>query len=779
MKKSLLTTLVYLFSIVLAVSAPVDEQKARKLASDFLRSKMPATRSVSTNLTRAVTGVVDGPDAAVYVFNTDNAFVIISGDDSTMPVLGYCDKGKFDVNNAPDGLKDLIRYYQQEVKRFNAYTRDEAITIHDPVAPLIKTTWNQTAPYNLDCPIDTTTDKQSVTGCVATAMAQVMYYYQYPDSFAWNDMKLSYAKEDTTAAAYAVAKLMADVGNSVYMDYFSNGSSASPLLISEALRYDFGYSETTEYVDRTRYTSIEWDELVYNELKSGRPVLFGAQAVSPSQGMGGHQFIIDGYDDQGYYHVNWGWGGSSDGFFMLSVLNPYYQSTGGNSGSSGYNFFTSAVVGIMPAEKPMKKTARLFQETLYIENDMGTYTRTSSSEGFPAFNVKALVYNAMLPEETRNYDVSFDLYQDDEFLGSFAQGKIEDVEYNYGRTIGINGLSISNELPDGKYQIRLNAKESVKIGVDWALCLGGLDCWIDLDINGLIMTTKCHGANSDESYSFDVDTVVVGDTKQQAKIMKMKIELTSKNKTSNAPIFLWGTTSENPDEPSVLITGVGSNLDPNETGVVELEYTPQRSGKFTFYLSGNYKELSDTLYTFTVDVAEMSMAEVVMDYVLSVDDAEQLSDNTHTVAADRIKGSLTLTNNGTETYEDALYIILSKSSVNQKTKSYVKSDQIVHNISVPVSESIVLPFEFANLINEQYYAIRIGAIEKGKQKYLKDFEYSDIYFVSCDTGIDAIRLDAPDAEVYDIRGVRLGKASELKSLPKGVYIINKKKVINK
>ena len=546
-------------------------------------------------------------------------------------------------------------------------------------------------------------------------------------------MKLSYAKEDTTAAAYAVAKLMADVGNSVYMDYSSNGSSASPLLISEALRYDFGYSETTEYADRTRYTSIEWDELVYNELKSGRPVLFGAQAVSPSQGMGGHQFLIDGYDDQGYYHVNWGWGGSSDGFFMLSVLNPYYQSTGGNSGSSGYNFFTSAVVGIMPAEKPMKKTARLFQEALYIENDMGTYTRTSSSEDFPAFNVKALVYNAMLPEETRNYDVSFDLYQDDEFLGSFAQGKIEDVEYNYGRTIGINGLSISNELPDGKYQIRLNAKESVKIGVDWALCLGGLDCWIDLDINGLIMTTKCHGANSDESYCFDVDTVVVGDTKQQAKIMKMKIELTSKNKTSNAPIFLWGTTSENPDEPSVLITGVGSNLDPNETGVVELEYTPQRSGKFTFYLSGNYKELSDTLYTFTVDVAEMSMAEVVMDYVLSVDDAEQLSDNTHTVAADRIKGSLTLTNNGTETYEDALYIILSKSSVNQKTKSYVKSDQIVHNISVPVSESIVLSFEFANLINEQYYAIRIGAIEKGKQKYLKDFEYSDIYFVSCDT----------------------------------------------
>ena len=416
MKKSLLTTLLYLFSIVLAVSAPVDEQKARKLASDFLRSKMPATRSVSANLTRAVTGVVDGPEAAVYVFNTDNAFVIISGDDNTMPVLGYSDNGKFDVNNAPDGLKELIRFYQQEVKSFNAGTRGETIVIHDPVAPLIKTTWDQSVPYNLDCPIDTITQKQSVTGCVATATAQVMYYYQYPDSFAWNDMKLSYSKDDTSSAAYAVAKLMADVGASVFMNYSSSGSSAASSFVSEALRYSFGYSGTTEYTNRENYTSKEWDELIYNELKLGRPVLYAAQAISPSQGESGHAFVVDGYDDQGYYHVNWGWGGGSDGFFMLSVLNPYYQSTGGNAGSSGYSISPLAIVGIKPAETPMAKTARLYQRSLYIDNDKGTYTRTSTSNAFPAFDVKALVYNMVLPEETRTYDVSFDFYQDGEFL---------------------------------------------------------------------------------------------------------------------------------------------------------------------------------------------------------------------------------------------------------------------------------------------------------------------------------------------------------------------------
>ena len=175
----------------------------------------------------------------------------------------------------------------------------------------------------------------------------------------------------------------------------------------------------------------------------------------------------------------------------------------------------------------------------------------------------------------------------------------------------------------------------------------------------------------------------------------------------------------------------------------------------------------------------MSMVDVVMNYTMSVDNAEQLSDGSFTVAADRLKGSITITNNGTETYDDALYIILLKSSGNNKIDSYYSVDQIVNSVSVPVGDSVVLPFEFANLLKEQYYAVLVSGIEKGEHKYLKGFAYSDIFYVVGDTGIDAIMLDAPDAEVFDIRGVRLGKASELKSLPKGVYIINKKKVINK
>ena len=173
MKKSLLTMFVSLFSIILAVAAPVDEQKARQLASDFLSNMNPhGTRSGNAELTRAVTGVADGNDAAIYVFNSDNSFVIISADDRTPAVLGYSDHGAYDMKKAPDGLKAMLGWFQASVRNYST-TRGE-VAIHDAIKPLLTTKWNQHSPYNLLCPYDEKNDAPSVTGCVATAMAQIM-----------------------------------------------------------------------------------------------------------------------------------------------------------------------------------------------------------------------------------------------------------------------------------------------------------------------------------------------------------------------------------------------------------------------------------------------------------------------------------------------------------------------------------------------------------------------------------------------------------------------------
>ena len=784
MKKYVLTTLVCLFSILLTVAAPIDEQSARKLANDFLRGKMPATRSLNTSLTRVITGVADGPDAAVYVFNADGAFVIVSGDDSTMPVLGYSDKGCYDVKNSPDGLKDLIRYYQQEVKHFSTSTRGETITVHAPVTPMIQTRWNQSAPYNNMCPMDTVTKKRSVTGCVATAVAQVMYYHQYPTTmFEWDKMQLTYDKSDTGESADAVAKLMFDVGTAFEMEYSSSASSANLSIGSEILRYDFGYAGTAEYVDRFDYTAKEWDELIYNEIKSSRPVLFSGFSVSPADGVGGHAFILDGYDDKGYYHVNWGWGGLSDGYFQLSVLNPDQQSTGGNSNSSGYSMYVSALIGIAPAETPLTKTARLAQYDFYMIDNIkdrtrlseATYTRVSTAFDFEDIAFETLVFNTMTPEEKRSYDVAFDLYQGDKFIKTLDWGEGFSYNHNKGGYIYSEGISFGRDLSDGTYLVRFRAKESNKEGVDWDLCYGGYGYYIELNINGLIMTAKSHGLMYNATFDgLTVNGVDPGDTKRQAKKMVMKINITNNSVVANAPIFLWGDSGD-PAEGSFLLTGVGCNVDTGDTGDVEVEYTPQRSGTFTFYLSTNYDVLKDTLYTFKVDVAEMSMADVNLAAEFEIEGTQQAS-GLWNIEGTSIKGKLKLTNNGPELYDDVVGMSLYYNT--QLKGSYPHVASLSLNAKIPVGQTVSLPFEFDNLTVGYYYGLKVQVMEKGALKTLVEFSDAPRCKIFADTGIHDIQLEQADGDVYDMKGVRKGKAADIKSLPKGIYIINKKKVIN-
>ena len=784
MKKSVLTTLVCLFSFLLTVAAPVDEQSAKKLAGDFLRSKMSATRSSNTSLTRAITGVVDGPDAAVYVFNADDAFVIVSGDDSTMPVLGYSDKGCYDVNNVPDGLKAILRYYQQEVKRFSTSTRGETITIHEPVAPLIKTLWKQSAPYNNMCPMDTVKNKRSVTGCVATAVAQVMYYHQHPTAYEWDKMKLEYGSNETGESADAVAKLMADLGTAFNMEYSSTSSSADMSIGSEILRYDYGYASTTEYVNRYDFTAKEWDELIYNEIKSARPVLLGGVSVSPADSLVGHAFILDGYDDKGYYHVNWGWGGLSDGFFQLSVLNPDQQSIGGNSNSSGYSLSLSAIIGIAPTETPLVKTARLAQADFYLieskKNDARidetTYTRSSTSADFTGIAFKFLVFNMMNPEEKRTYDIASDLYQGDTYIATLGLGEGHTFEHLYGGYYTLEGISLGKDLPDGTYQIRLRAKESNKAGVDWDLCYDGYGYYIELTIKGLTMTAKSHGLMYKASLDgLTVNSVDPGETRQQAKKMVMKINITNNSVVANAPVFLWGNSGD-PAEGSKLLTGVGCGIDPGETGDVEVEYTPQRSGSFTFYLSTNYKELKDTLYTFKVDVAEMSTADVNLAVEFEFEGAQKVG-NVWNIEGTSIKGTLKLTNNGTELYDNAVGLVLLYNT--QYSGTYYTTTSLNLNAKVPVGETVSLPFEFKDLTVGYYYGFWFQVVQRGVVETVLKIANTPRCTILGDTGIHDIQFEQADTEVYNMQGVRKGKAAEIKSLPKGIYIINKKKVINK
>lgn len=766
MKKSVLTTLVYLFSIMLTVAAPVDEQSARKLAGDFLREKMPVTRSSNTEITRAETGVADGADAGIYVFNAVNGFVVISADDALPAVLAYSYGAPYDADKAPEAMKQMLSAYHHAVT--STFKTRSIVPTHQNISPLIKTQWDQEEPYNGMCP------DHSPTGCVATAIAQVMYYQKFPNTYDWDKMKTAYNYTDTGEAANAVALLMADVGEKVFMDYGKDNSAASLADGAEALRYDFGYSETTEYVERDCYTAQSWDELLYNELANSRPVIMGGQSMSPA-GEGGHAFVIDGYEVKegvGYYHVNWGWGGRSDDYFLISVLNPHYQYVGGYAGTSGYSYEQNAVIGIQPAVTPMKKTTRFSLRKCYIKEDKDTYDRTSPiTVCFDAWNISK-------PKVARRFDYAVALYKDRELIKILSQGNFETpIPHTNIRTVTTKPMSIGNDIPNGKYQIRILCRENDTF--DWTWAQQSAARYVELTVGDQQMTTATYGYN--EEYKgdnpFTINAVEVGGSKKVGEPLIIKINLTNNHMPNNTPIFLWGNASiaEGADKYQCL-GGGGSNLSPGETGELVLEYTPQRGGEFKFMLNCDSENSKSPLYSFTE-----SVSGIYLTLELDVETAVPTPDGFNQVDGNTFKGVARITNTGGAVYNDDIVFKLAELDMAKGKFDYI--DTSTTKVNIGLLETKDVEFSYPDLTIGFYYALVVGFKDGDSIVFMNlnsngSLSSKLFYLMTESSGLQGIMLDQPDAEVYDMRGVRLGKASDIKNLPKGIYIINKKKVIN-
>lgn len=325
-------------------------------------------------------------DFGFYVFDMTEkgGFVIVSNDSKTIPILGYSETGNIDFDNIPSNMRAILQGYVNEIAWFQKQEKEISKSKLDnrartrasylnqkTIDPLLTTKWDQGEPYNLLCPL-VDQNYNIVTGCVATAMAQVMYYtekkagnlttsttnqipkYTWNDAewgpinagsqLNWNNMIDDYSEGYTDTQSQAVATLMKYCGFSVKMNYGST-SLAYVSDVDDALINYFGYSSTTtKYKKRTQYSYTNWLWLIYNELSQGRPVLYAGQAMD-----NGHAFVCDGYkyeSNTDLFHINWGWGGLCDGFFVLSVLNPDEQGYGGSATNSAYTIGHEAIVGI-------------------------------------------------------------------------------------------------------------------------------------------------------------------------------------------------------------------------------------------------------------------------------------------------------------------------------------------------------------------------------------------------------------------------------------------------
>ena len=478
MKKNflLLLSLMLLLSVS-AIAGPRSYQQAKAIAqrqAAMLGIEMDAEVAASAKAAprMSVSSAVSPSATCYYVFanGEDKGFTIVSGDDRMPEVVGYSAQGTYDPDHLPANYVGFMKAYQETVEALlkgdaqvsgglaEARQWRAELASSAAVAPLLDgIKWDQREPYNNMCPLYEGTNR-SVTGCVATAMAQVMMYYQYPKelkttikayntqtygiqipeissgaTYDWDNMLPDYSKSDyNSAQADAVAKLMYHCGAAVKMDYGPlSGANVTPAILATYFGYD---ADLMQDLTRTVFTLQQWMTLIDNELKAKRPILYSGQSSD-----GGHEFVCDGSDGKGLYHINWGWGGYQDGYFDLTILQPQKGGAGSGSAVDGYNRNCSMIIGIAPDNGKVDEPLASYPQIMSINQNAQcgiTWTKTT----------RANVSDNFLAEAT----TCFANQSTSDFIGYFAYG----IKKGNGSIVPVSNYSrqwnMPKVLPDGR-----------------------------------------------------------------------------------------------------------------------------------------------------------------------------------------------------------------------------------------------------------------------------------------------------------------------------------------
>lgn len=431
MKKDLLLLLsLMLLLSVSAIAGPRSYQQAKAIAqrqAAMLGIEMDAEVAASAKAAprMSVSSAVSPSATCYYVFanGEDKGFTIVSGDDRMPEVVGYSAQGTYDPDHLPANYVGFMKAYQETVEALlkgdaqvsgglaeaRQWRAERAGTA--AVAPLLGgIKWNQTEPYNNRCPLYDGTNR-SVTGCVATAMAQVMMYHQYPKelrttikayntqtygiqipeissgaTYDWDNMLPDYSKSNYSSAQDdAVAKLMYHCGAAVQMNYGpSSGANVTPAILATYFGYD---ADLMQDLTRTCFTLQQWMTLIDNELKAKRPILYSGKSSG-----GGHEFVCDGSDGKGLYHINWGWGGYQDGYFDLTILQPQKGGAGSGSAVDGYNRDCSMIIGIAPDNGMVDEPLASYPQIMSMDHGGMTgitWTKTTREHVLESFQAEA------------------------------------------------------------------------------------------------------------------------------------------------------------------------------------------------------------------------------------------------------------------------------------------------------------------------------------------------------------------------------------------------------
>ncbi|MBO7609661.1 MAG: C10 family peptidase [Muribaculaceae bacterium] len=417
MRKFLLLIAMTMVAMQLS-AADVDFAKAQDVAESFLR-KQVATKQISasavSNLTLAKAEFSVAKPAVVdyYIFNSDKAYVVVAGDDQAPEILMYGKEGAIDINNIPPAMQWLLNKYKYQIDGLKAGTFKSNNYVPKTVtaiAPLVTANWDQSSPYNNQCP--TSGNSRAVTGCPATSLAMCYYKWKWPTTFPacsaisgtggysasalperaadWDNIIDEYTGpsnySSTSAQKTAVAWLMRYAGQSIPDYYYSSSASgaddpeiyqgvlnmgytnAQYLMLTELVQSGWsGYTNSSQY-----YTDAQWNNYMMAELQAGNPIEYLAYDVSYGQ-VSGHAFNVFGCDSSGKYYVNWGWSGDSNGYCTLHNFTTATGATG-QSGSYVFNYGEAMIIGIAPPQSSTDPTITVSNSSLSMTCNAGATT---------------------------------------------------------------------------------------------------------------------------------------------------------------------------------------------------------------------------------------------------------------------------------------------------------------------------------------------------------------------------------------------------------------------
>lgn len=376
----------FLLSTVPVFATPVTPDAAlKRLRSKNMSRVIGAPQTSHFKISKIMTDSCG--NNTVYLFDSKDGFVVTPADDAFPALLGYGDSQIYDsADNLPTGFNEWLQYMSRCISEAAVDENEFSVgySVGEAIAPLCMSSWGQGEPFNLECP--EYNGEKCLSGCVATAMAQVMKYHNWPPqgkgeltyraekigtdiytdfsqyTLDWENMLGDYsASSATEQQRQAVAHLLRGLGGSVRMNYFPTASGADINDATQALLKYWDYSDDIRYVRRSWFTLRDWSQLLYDALKNYGPILYGGFSVASA-----HAFVCDGYDGEGLFHFNWGWDGKADGYFAIDFLNPVVED---EPKKTGYNGAQSALLNIHPRspENPGIRTYALWLDSYYID----------------------------------------------------------------------------------------------------------------------------------------------------------------------------------------------------------------------------------------------------------------------------------------------------------------------------------------------------------------------------------------------------------------------------